>query len=137
MSLDVRKHVFVGLRTSKAKASLCIRYSIFNILSNDQIKDIYGYSIIFVFYENSSILKDVKPVFGVYKARLEPVSSVKETIYKIGISLVASLDMILSNERITKVLICARMRRLVCDFVVRKTPKDRFSCVKAQIDSSN
>ena len=41
---------------------------------------------------------ETKPVFGVFeKARLKPVSSATETSKKIEISLVASLDMLLSN----------------------------------------
>ena len=64
-------------------------------------------------------------VFGVSnKARLNPIFSTTETSQKIEISLEASLDMILSNKRITK---CAdqasRMRRLVCADVVHKPPK--------------
>ena len=51
-----------------------------------------------------------KPVFRVSdKGRLKPVSSAKETSRKIEISREASLDMILSKTRITKVLI--RLRR--------------------------
>ena len=47
-----------------------------------------------------------KPVFGVTnKARLKPVSSVTETSSKTENLLEASLDMILSNKRKTKVLI--------------------------------
>ena len=47
-----------------------------------------------------------KPVFGLSdKARLKPISSGTETSYKNENSLVASLDVILSNKRITKVLI--------------------------------
>ena len=47
-----------------------------------------------------------KPVFGVSdKGRLNPVSSATETSKKIEISLVVSIDIILSNKRITKVLI--------------------------------
>ena len=43
-----------------------------------------------------------KPVFGVSdKARFKPVSSATEVSQKIEISLVASLDMILSNRLIT------------------------------------
>ena len=44
------------------------------------------------------------------------------------ILLVASLDMIFSNQRITKT---ARMRRLVCTFVVRKSPKTWVSHVES------
>ena len=55
-----------------------------------------------------------KPVFGVSeKARLKPVFSATE-IDKIEISLVASLDMIIS-------------KRLVCAFVVRKPQRQVFS----------
>ena len=51
-------------------------------------------------------LNATKPVFGVSdKERLKPVSSTTETSKKIEISLEASLDMILSNKRITKALI--------------------------------
>ena len=47
-----------------------------------------------------------KPVFGVSnKARLKPVSSATETSWKIEILLVPSIDMIMSNEQITKALI--------------------------------
>ena len=47
-----------------------------------------------------------KPVFGVSDiVRLKQVSSATETRWKIEISLEASLDMILSNQRITKALI--------------------------------
>ena len=50
-----------------------------------------------------------KPVFGVSdKVRLKSVSLGTETSQKIEILLVASLDMILSNERITKALIRLR-----------------------------
>ena len=49
------------------------------------------------------------PIVGVSeKARLKPVSSATETSKKIEILLVASLDMILSNKRITKALIRLR-----------------------------
>ena len=47
-----------------------------------------------------------KPVFGVSdKASFRPVSLATETSYKIEISPVASLHMLLSKKRITKVLI--------------------------------
>ena len=72
-----------------------------------------------------------KPVFGVSdKASFKPVSSATETSLKIEISPVASLHMILSKKRTTKVLI--RLRRLVCSFCCSQTPEDRFSCVEAQ-----
>ena len=51
-----------------------------------------------------------KPVFGVSdKMRFKPASSATETSQKIEIALEASLDMIVSNTPITKVLI--RQRR--------------------------
>ena len=47
-----------------------------------------------------------KPVIQVYdKVGLKPVSSATETSWKIEIWLEASLDIVLSNKRITKVLI--------------------------------
>ena len=50
-----------------------------------------------------------KPVSGVSdKARLKPVSSATETSYKTEISLVTSLNMVLSKTRITKALIRLR-----------------------------
>ena len=50
-----------------------------------------------------------KPVFGVPdKARLKPVSSATETSWKIEISPIASLHMILFIKRITKALIRLR-----------------------------
>ena len=64
-----------------------------------------------------------KPVFGVSnKMRLKPASSATETRFRNENLLVASLDMIVSNKRITKAL----MRRLVCAFVVRKPLKTGF-----------
>ena len=51
---------------------------------------------------------------------------------KIEISPVASFEMLLSLERITKALIrLPRMRSLVCTFVVRKPLKTGFSRVEA------
>ena len=71
-------------------------------------------------------LTETKPVFGVSnKVRLKPVSSATENSYKIEISPVASLDMILSKTRITKVLI-SRGCILVCAYVVPKPPKIEF-----------
>ena len=58
-----------------------------------------------------------KPVYGVSeKARLEPACSATENSLKFENSLVASLDMVLSNKLITNAGMC----RLVCVFVVRK-----------------
>ena len=55
-------------------------------------------------------LDATKPVFRVSeKPRLKPVSSATKTSQKVEISLVASLDMILSNKQIIKTLI--RLRR--------------------------
>ena len=65
-----------------------------------------------------------KPVFGVSDTvRLKPVSSATETSQKIENLLVARLDMILSNKRITKALI--RLRGA--------NTKDRFSRIEAHI----
>ena len=52
-----------------------------------------------------------KPVFGVSdKVRFKPACSAEETSKKIEISLVSSLDIIISNRRITKALIsCNRI----------------------------
>ena len=67
-------------------------------------------------------LDATKPVFGVSdKASFKPVSSATETSKKIEISLVASLHRVLSQKRITKMLI-----RLVCACVVSKLPKTGF-----------
>ena len=54
-------------------------------------------------------LDTTKPVFGVSeKAILKPVSSATVTSYKIEISLIASLDKVLSKKQITKTLISMR-----------------------------
>ena len=54
-------------------------------------------------------LAATKPVLGVSdKVRFKPVFSATETSQKIEISLVASLDIILSNKRIIKALISLR-----------------------------
>ena len=50
-----------------------------------------------------------KPVFGVSdKVRFKPAGSATGTSYKIQISLVTSLDMVLFKKRITKTLIRLR-----------------------------
>ena len=49
-----------------------------------------------------------KPVFGVSKLKFKPAYSASVTSYKIEIWFVASLDMIHSNKRITKMLIRLR-----------------------------
>ena len=65
-----------------------------------------------------------------------PAYSATETIARSENLLVANLDMILSNKRITKALIrLCFTRRLICTFVVRKPP-DRFSHAEAHIMSS-
>ena len=65
------------------------------------------------------------PVFGVFdKVRYKPDCSATEISEKFEISLVESLDTILSNKGITKALIRLRgLRILVCALVVRKLPK--------------
>ena len=58
------------------------------------------------------------------QVRFKRAYSATETSYKIEISLVASLYMILSNNKGADQT--ARMRRLVCAFVVRKPPMSGF-----------
>ena len=61
-----------------------------------------------------------KSVFGISeKVRFKPACSATESSYKYEISLVASLDMILSNKRITKALI--RLRRCAGWYAPPKT----------------
>ena len=73
-----------------------------------------------------------KPVFGISdKARLKPVSSATEISYEI--SLVASLDMILSNKQISKALIRLPERAGWSSPLLLANPKDRFSRVEAQM----
>ena len=75
-----------------------------------------------------------KPVFGVSdKARLKPVSSATETSYKTEISLVASLNMVLSKTQITKVLIRLRGCAGWSAPVLFANPQNRFSRVEAHI----
>ena len=80
-------------------------------------------------------LDPTKPVFGVSgKARLKPISSATEASKKIEVLLVARLDMVLSKKTYNKGADrSAGMHRLVCTFVVRKSPEDRFSHVEAHI----
>ena len=60
-------------------------------------------------YEHHFSLVATKPVFGVSdKMRFKPACSATETSLKIEISLVASLDMVLSKQRSTKALIRLR-----------------------------
>ena len=64
------------------------------------------HSLVIAFAANIHMgLIATKPVFEVSdKARLKPVFSATETSWKTEISVVASLDIILSNKRITKAL---------------------------------
>ena len=69
-----------------------------------------------------------KPVVGVSdKMRLKPVSTATETSLKIEISLVASLDMVLSQKRITKALIRLRDAQAGLHPFFPQTSEDRFS----------
>ena len=65
--------------------------------------------------------------------RFKVVCPAIETSQKTEISQVASLDMVLSNKRITKVLI--RLHRCAgwSAPLLFAHPADRFSCVEAQI----
>ena len=73
-------------------------------------------------------LNGTNPVFLVSdKTRLKPVSSATEISWKIEKLLVASLDIILFNKRITKALI----RRSV--HLLFENTKDRFSRVEAPL----
>ena len=67
------------------------------------------------------------------EVRFKPACSATETSYKIEISLVASLDMILSNKSITKVLIRLRDVQTGLHLCCSQTSEDRFSRVQAQI----
>ena len=60
------------------------------------------------------------------KECFKPVSSAKETSLKIEISPAASLHMILSKKQKKGADQTARMRRLVCAYVVHKPPKTGF-----------
>ena len=57
------------------------------------------------------------------------------TSWKIKIVLVASLDMILSNKPITKVLIRLRISTGWSAPLLFANPEDRFSCVETHIKS--
>ena len=75
-----------------------------------------------------------KPVFGISdKARLKPACSELQTSWKSEILLVASLDVIPTNKRITKALIrlsgCAGWSAPL----LFPNPEDRFSHVEAHI----
>ena len=75
-----------------------------------------------------------KPTFGgSEKVRFKVACSAIETSQKTEILQVASLDMVLSNKRITKVLI--RLHRCAgwSMPLLFAHPVDRFSCIEAQI----
>ena len=75
-----------------------------------------------------------KPVSGASDiARHKPVSSTTETSWKIEISFEASLDMMLSKQRITKVLSSLRGCAGWSAPLLFADPEDRFSRVEAQI----
>ena len=79
-------------------------------------------------------LDATKPVFGVSsKARLKPVSSATETSYKIGIPLTTSLDMILSQKRITRALISLLICTGLSAPLLFANLKDKFSRIEAFI----
>ena len=83
-------------------------------------------------------LVTTKSVFGVSgKARLKPVSSATETIKKIEISLVASLDMLPSEKPITKALIRLRGCAGWSASLLFAYTEDKFSRVEAQIFYGN
>ena len=99
---------------------------------NIQISSVFAYASLY----NNNLGRSAKnPVFGVSdKVRFKPACSATETSFKIEISLVSSLDMILSNKRITKALI--RLRRCAgwSAPVLFVNPQDRFSSVNAHMD---
>ena len=69
-----------------------------------------------------------QPVFGVSdKVRFKPICSATEASKMIKISFVVRLDIILFKGADQSVW----MSRLVCAFVVRKPPKDKFFLDKA------
>ena len=71
-----------------------------------------------------------KPVFGISdKARLKPVCSATEVEILLG----TNLDIVLSNQGITKALIRLRICAAGLCFFCLQTPEDRFSCVKAHL----
>ena len=69
------------------------------------------------------------------KWRFKPSCSGTEISYKIEISLVASLDMILFNQQITKMLISLRGCTGWSAPLLLESPKDKFSCIEAQINT--
>ena len=79
-----------------------------------------------------------KPIIGVSdKVKFKPVFSAAETSEKIEISPVSSLDMILSNKRITKALTSLRACASWSVPLLFANPEDRFSCVEAHIKAAS
>ena len=73
-----------------------------------------------------------KPVFGVSdKVRLKPVPTATETSQKIEISLAASLNLCIPKANNKGADQTARMRRLVCVFIVHKSSKTGFLALRA------
>ena len=99
---------------------------------NKMLPKITGYTVLLFanFLERSYMgLIERKPVFVVSdKVRFKPAFSAAETNLKIEISLVASLDMILSNKPITKLLIRLGRCSGWTASVFFRNPEDRFSC---------
>ena len=86
-------------------------------------------------YTRKLLLINPYAVFGVSdKVRFKPAGIATGTSYKIEIFLVASFFMVLSNKRITKVLIrLCRRAGWPAPLLFTKTPEDRFSCIEAHI----
>ena len=79
-----------------------------------------------------------KPVFRVSdRVRFKPVLSAEETSWEIEKWLVASLDMILSNKRITKMLIRLRKCAGWSATLLFTNTEDRFSRVEAHMIQDN
>ena len=76
-------------------------------ISYHDCQNVLGVNVQVISFNQAHMCLDArKPVFWVPdKVRFKPTCSAKETSLKILISLVASVDMILSNKQITKVLI--------------------------------
>ena len=76
----------------------------------------------------------IEPVFGVSEYVIsKPACSATETSQSVESSLVASLEMILSDKGITKVLIRLPECAGWSVSLLFANPKDRFSCVGAYI----
>ena len=80
-----------------------------------------------------------KPVFGVCdQVRLEPACSATETTQRLEISDIEIKDIILSRQRTNKGADqTARMRRLICAFVVRIWHKQVFSWHDSFMESAS